>query len=997
MAIRSLRLRLPGLALGLAGGLLLAWPAHAQLTPDQLYFENYDGETAFQTSPTGPGESDFFEVGGLVQYLGFGNVISSVKLCNDVEPGCPSYDAAYSSTQGTFFDPYYGSSIEAGITVNQYTGAPSPFTTVKSVKNRGRFRNFVMNNAGIYAHAFGVFFAKLNGLAIHADLLVFDVGLGVPVGFFRTIEQDTDVSGDWTGTADVVLSLPQLAAVADPLEFEVTVDRSNPAAQTAQGTLTFLGPDGVYNPADDPPPITTPALSLTRLGTQTLPYFGQYATTNNWQEDPLNPGFYIDYTGGGLGRDNLNLRFDEFEILGTQPSAPPVQDEDLDGTDDSTDNCPEIVDSDQTNSDGDTLGDACDNCPLVTNPGQADSDNDGYGDACDEDDANPNETLAIPDPATPRRPGEPFPVQATLLNPTGETMLTFRPDCVNTFFEVVPQGYYGCSDDFSVACDPLASPDPCDGWGLGVCGTTRLNPTYRMKVYGVPDDVIELKEGESFTVYCDLSELYPPEELTSGSPILYEVTAHYGNDIVDKNCLPDPDGQSGVGFDPDPTECLETQKAYCSDDDDQPCDLSASPDPCTEAGKGTCKPATFFLGRVSSETGEIVIDGDPILVEEQVQGQCSLDQTTWYPEWVERPGTGTITATIAGLPDPGSVDLGTINLNGLAPDSAALDSGAISATFDRGAAVAALGSVTRGDTVYPQITGLYTGSTSSGAELFRANCEVEIGVAIPVEIDIKAGACPNSFNRKSKGVLPVAIAGEPDFDVAQIDPATVEICSLDEHGNVVGCIGPHEGPPGPHTEIEDIATPFVGEACACHESEGDGIPDLSLKFKTEDLVSALELDALPGGALPELRVRGALLDGTPIQGSDCVRLVPPGSPPGLAWVTAPNAAGAWIEVTPLDNQIDGGGFAPFERTYPQSTQLVVTAAAQYKGRPLNGWQVDGGPVIGGTSTTLVVAEEVHTLVAVYKAPRSNRCGLGAELALLVPPLIWLHGRRRRPR
>ena len=90
----------------------------------------------------------------------------------------------------------------------------------------------------------------------------------------------------------------------------------------------------------------------------------------------------------------------------------------------------------------------------------------------------------------------------------------------------------------------------------------------------------------------------------------------------------------------------------------------------------------------------------------------------------------------------------------------------------------------------------------------------------PVSIDIKPGSCPNSFNRDSNGVLPVAIVGTEDFDVTQIDPSTVEICSLDENGDVIGCIGPHEGPPGPHTVVEDVATPFDGEAVRLPRARG---------------------------------------------------------------------------------------------------------------------------------------------------------------------------------
>jgi hypothetical protein len=73
-------------------------------------------------------------------------------------------------------------------------------------------------------------------------------------------------------------------------------------------------------------------------------------------------------------------------------------DADGDGITDDLDNCPDVANPTQADSDGDGTGDACDadddndgvddgadNCPLDPNPDQADSDGDGAGDACDAD------------------------------------------------------------------------------------------------------------------------------------------------------------------------------------------------------------------------------------------------------------------------------------------------------------------------------------------------------------------------------------------------------------------------------------------------------------------------------------------------------------------------------------------------------------------------------------------------------------------------------------
>ncbi len=47
------------------------------------------------------------------------------------------------------------------------------------------------------------------------------------------------------------------------------------------------------------------------------------------------------------------------------------------------DNCPDVWNQDQANSDPDRYGDACDNCPFIDNPLQENSDSDDWGDACD--------------------------------------------------------------------------------------------------------------------------------------------------------------------------------------------------------------------------------------------------------------------------------------------------------------------------------------------------------------------------------------------------------------------------------------------------------------------------------------------------------------------------------------------------------------------------------------------------------------------------------------
>jgi hypothetical protein len=123
---------------------------------------------------------------------------------------------------------------------------------------------------------------------------------------------------------------------------------------------------------------------------------------------------------------------------------------------------------------------------------------------------------------------------------------------------------------------------------------------------------------------------------------------------------------------------------------------------------------------------------------------------------------------------------------------------------------------------------------------------------IEVNVDIKPTSWPNPFNVNSKGVLPVAILGTEDFDVTQIDPATILL----------------EGVAPLRWAFEDVATP--GDPLA----GPDGFMDLSLKFDTQEIVAALG-DVNDGDEII-LHLMGNLkaeFDGASIVGEDVVRII----------------------------------------------------------------------------------------------------------------------------
>jgi len=73
---------------------------------------------------------------------------------------------------------------------------------------------------------------------------------------------------------------------------------------------------------------------------------------------------------------------------------------------------------------------------------------------------------------------------------------------------------------------------------------------------------------------------------------------------------------------------------------------------------------------------------------------------------------------------------------------------------------------------------------------------------------------------------------------------------------------------------------------------------------------------------------------------DYIRLVPPGTPPGLMAVTA-TVGGSWVNVWPPDLTLDTGGFPSFQRDYPQTTVVSLSAPQAAKGYFFKGWRVNG--------------------------------------------------------
>ena len=128
--------------------------------------------------------------------------------------------------------------------------------------------------------------------------------------------------------------------------------------------------------------------------------------------------------------------------------------------------------------------------------------------------------------------------------------------------------------------------------------------------------------------------------------------------------------------------------------------------------------------------------------------------------------------------------------------------------------------------------------------------------AIPIDLDIKPGSCPNPVNVKSKGILPVAIFGTEEFEVSTIDAASIFL----------------NGVPAIRSSYEDVGGPVADpNECECTTDAGDGFDDLILKFYTQQIVETL--GEVNTGDILTLTLTGVLNDGTGIEGADCVVIV----------------------------------------------------------------------------------------------------------------------------
>lgn len=151
--------------------------------------------------------------------------------------------------------------------------------------------------------------------------------------------------------------------------------------------------------------------------------------------------------------------------------------------------------------------------------------------------------------------------------------------------------------------------------------------------------------------------------------------------------------------------------------------------------------------------------------------------------------------------------------------------------------------------------------------------------ALTAWLDVLPGSCNNPLNVKwadnldrgrrdnpnQGGVLPVALVGSTNFAVEDVDASSLLL----------------EGVAPERYSYEDVSTPPAAglTECPCDSSGADGLVDLTMKFRRQDLFYAIPEHV--DGERISLTLTGTLLDGTPFEARDCVQILAKDEAPAL--------------------------------------------------------------------------------------------------------------------
>lgn len=137
-----------------------------------------------------------------------------------------------------------------------------------------------------------------------------------------------------------------------------------------------------------------------------------------------------------------------------------------------------------------------------------------------------------------------------------------------------------------------------------------------------------------------------------------------------------------------------------------------------------------------------------------------------------------------------------------------------------------------------------------------------------VRMDIAPQTCPNviDVHPGSKATLELAVFGDRDFDVMDINPNSLTLTRGDGLG---GRALPLASARGVVRRTANLNAPVDDELCSCQSMHVDRFDDVVFTFLAAQLVQALDLSAGLDEPLV-LKLSGTLLNGTPFHAIDCL-------------------------------------------------------------------------------------------------------------------------------
>jgi parallel beta-helix repeat protein len=223
------------------------------------------------------------------------------------------------------------------------------------------------------------------------------------------------------------------SVVNDPMYQEGQALKFSSSGVTAFETVTFPANSGLHDVEILARASQSGGSPRLKVSVNDGPFTAPQDITNRLAPEPYT--FDVNASGSvkiGVQAENTatgrNAFVDVLSFPSSGGSTTPT-DTDNDGVPDASDNCPDVPNSGQGDSDGDGIGNRCDdgsttptdtdndgvpdasdNCPDVPNSGQGDSDGDGIGNACDDGTTTPPPPSNWPSPDCEKdiKPGQDF-------------------------------------------------------------------------------------------------------------------------------------------------------------------------------------------------------------------------------------------------------------------------------------------------------------------------------------------------------------------------------------------------------------------------------------------------------------------------------------------------------------------------------------------------------------------------------------------------------------